>query len=198
MGKDFLLSHISNSLILASSNMKNLGLFNGKMGVILFFMHYARYLGNKSYQDFAFILLEELFEDVNSDMSIHFEDGLTGIGWGVEYLLQNNFLSGNALDILEDIDLKLYEYDLERISDKSLETGLAGICCYLKIHLHDKKSLMFDYLKYYESFLTKCEKEFSFDLHSFIQQVSELKENFVDWKPGLKNGCAGYGLKLIL
>lgn len=196
--KNILLSRISNYLILNSSCMKNLGLFNGKMGVVLFFMHYARFSKNDYYHDFASILLDEIFEDISSVISIHFGDGLTGIGWGIEYLVQNELVEGNTLEILEDIDLRLYEYNLERIVDKSLETGIVGIYSYLSYHLYNKKSFNCDYIEYYKYFLSKCESFNGFDFHSFIQKMDlDVKSDISKWRSGL-NGCSGYGLKLML
>ena len=41
--KDILLRRIANHLILHSIDIEDIGLFHGKMGVVLFFAHYARY-----------------------------------------------------------------------------------------------------------------------------------------------------------
>ena len=41
---------------------KRQGLYNGKMGMVIFFFHYARYTGNSLYQDFAEEFLNEILE----------------------------------------------------------------------------------------------------------------------------------------
>ena len=51
--KDILLRRIANHLILHSIDIEDIGLFHGKMGVVLFFAHYARYTDSAIYDDFA-------------------------------------------------------------------------------------------------------------------------------------------------
>lgn len=53
---------IANHLILHTSTMSDLGLFYGKMGSVLFFIHYAKHTNNSIYDDFAGEILDE-FED---------------------------------------------------------------------------------------------------------------------------------------
>lgn len=51
-------------------------------------------------------MLEEVIQELHSDLPIRFSDGLCGIGWGVEYLIQNAFIAGDSDEILEDLDQK--------------------------------------------------------------------------------------------
>lgn len=50
MNKHEVLQRIARYLMLHSSFTDKIGLFDGKMGVILFFMNYARYTGCKRYE----------------------------------------------------------------------------------------------------------------------------------------------------
>ncbi|MEY8611270.1 glycosyltransferase [Parabacteroides segnis] len=118
-------------LILNSGFTSDLGLFHGKMGYVLFFVHYARYSQNKQYETFAYELLEDIYEDINNDLPINLENGLCGIGWGIEFLVQNGFVEGDTDEILEEIDKRVMEYDVSRLSDLSFRKGLGGIVFYI-------------------------------------------------------------------
>ena len=50
---DILLERIANHLIIQTSAMDDIGLYYGKIGIVLFFAHYARYTGCSVYEDFA-------------------------------------------------------------------------------------------------------------------------------------------------
>lgn len=123
-------------LTINSSFLGDLGLFHGRMGIVLFFAYYARVTQNKQYEDFAEILLDEIYEEIHWDLPINLENGLCGIGWGIEYLVQNGFMKGNTDEILADIDRKVLEIDPLRISDLSFRRGLAGIIFYVIARLN--------------------------------------------------------------
>lgn len=95
---------ISNVLLLNASFIENLGLINGKIGIAIFFYRYARYTKNKIYERYAEELIDEICNEINITVPIDFTDGLIGIGWGIEYLVQNGFIETNTDEILEEID----------------------------------------------------------------------------------------------
>jgi hypothetical protein len=68
-----------------------------------------------------------------------FETGLAGIGWGIEYLVQNNFSEGNTDEILEVVDNKVFRI-LQEANQPSFElsNGLSGYLFYLINRLRDK------------------------------------------------------------
>ena len=125
------LERISRHMIMHASFLPNIGLYHGKMGIVLFFAHYARYTGNTLYEDFAGEILEEVYEGIHRNLPANFEYGLCGIGWGIEYLLQNGFMEGDADEMLAEIDAYVMERDLRRITDHSIRTGLEGILYYI-------------------------------------------------------------------
>lgn len=199
--KDILLKQIANHLIVNASFLKDLGLFHGKIGIVLFFYQYARYTDNSIYQEFAGELLDEVFNELHDSIGPDFENGLSGIAWGILYLLKNEFAHGNPDEILEDIDNKLMEVNLLKVRDLSLERGLTGISVYLSYRLaHQSEISPFD-----AEFVSDLQKVISdkalpveFDLYSIVNQntlssIEEIKRDAL----GLKEGYAGYGLKLI-
>jgi hypothetical protein len=106
---DSRLQRIANVLLLNGSFTDNLGLLNGKMGIAIFFFHYARYTGNKIYEDYAGELIDEIYEEINLSTPAGFANGLTGIGWGIEYLVQNGFVEADTDEALEEIDNRIYQ-----------------------------------------------------------------------------------------
>ena len=80
------LQRIANVLILNVSFTDNLGLLNGKMGIAILFYHYARYTKNDIYEEYAGQLINEIYEGITNVSSVDFFNGLTSIGWGIEYM----------------------------------------------------------------------------------------------------------------
>jgi lantibiotic modifying enzyme len=90
-----------------SNKISDVGLLNGKMGIVIFFAHYAQYTGLQRYDEFAENLLDEIYDALGRNSPIDFQSELCGIGWGIEYLVQNGLMAGNTDEILEDIDKKI-------------------------------------------------------------------------------------------
>ncbi|MDR3046572.1 MAG: hypothetical protein LBU51_03035 [Bacteroidales bacterium] len=120
-------------LLLKSCFLRDLGLFHGKMGISLFFYHYSQYTANPVYSDFAGDLLDDIWKNIHNRMPDTFESGLTGLAWGIEYLIQNNFVSGNGNEICEEIDERVMSLDPCRITPKFIEKELEGFLHYVLI-----------------------------------------------------------------
>ena len=118
-------------LTINSSFTGYIGLFHGRMGIILFFVHYAHSTQSKHYEDFAGYLLDELYEEIHEDLPVNLENGLCGISWGIEYLVQQGFMEVDTDEILVDIDCKMMELDPLRMTNLSFRCGLAGIAFYV-------------------------------------------------------------------
>lgn len=212
-------------LIIDSGNISNNGLFHGKMGIVLFFAHYGRYSGDKLYDQFAGKLLDEIYEDITTEMPVNLESGLCGIGWGVEYLVQGGFMKGNTDDILEEIDLRIMERDPRRIRDVSFRSGLGGIAFYVLARLITKRQegrYPFDltYIRDLQKALASSDlqkdKENPIDLVQDINAFLSGQMNFpydlklpsvlieqspsrinkkINMPMGIINGLSGFGLK---
>ena len=124
---DVLLEKIANHYLFYGSFYSDLGLYNGKMGMIIFFFHYARYTGNSLYEDFAEEFLNEILESLHTETPISFKRGLAGIGWGMLYLIKQGFMETDIQETFKDMDDKVMEYNLLYMKDRSLETGAKGI-----------------------------------------------------------------------
>jgi len=157
------LQRIANFLLLNSSFIDNLGLLNGKMGIAIFFYHYSRYCGNKIYQDYAGELIDEIYEEINNGTPVNFANGLTGIGWGIEFLVKNKFVYSDTDEALSEIDNAVYRNSLYR--PFLLESGndLFGYGLYyiarLREHGNDDNNLKTLFKKQHLIYLTDdCER----------------------------------------
>jgi lantibiotic modifying enzyme len=195
---------LARQLTLFSSFIPALGLCHGKMGISLSLFHYARFTGKKLYENFAGELLDEICEELPQTMTVDFETGLCGIGWAIEYLLQNHFAEGNSNLILASFDKKIMERDIRRITDNSFLSGLGGISSYINMRLHSPShrtdDIPFDetYLNDWKSVTTTA--TFPDDrqiLHTITQTIPQ-GNNISSWNLGLSNGCAGFIIKNIL
>lgn len=226
MSNNLILDRIAKYLILNSSFLDNSGLVNGKMGVVIFFCHYSRYCKNLLYDDFAGELLDEIYEDITIDAPIDFENGLSGIGWGIEYLIQNYFMQGNSSQILEEIDCNIMKLDPKRIHDLTFRKGILGIAYYIAYHVKSIRNNMTVFDQSYLNQIFSAISNISLE-HNFVDElidsfflpdkyvrkqcssilITDLFDNsfcnidvdseFARLPLGLENGLAGFGLKLM-
>jgi hypothetical protein len=123
--------------ILNDRNLNNQGLMSGKIGQSIFFYILARKLSNEDYAKCAEKLIDEIF--LKTTPIINFKDGIAGIGWGIEYLIQNDFCEGEPDEILEDIDSKIFKFlNEEKEIPFGLQNGLIGYLQYLIMRLKNK------------------------------------------------------------
>jgi lantibiotic modifying enzyme len=110
----------------------NYGLFHGNTGLSIFFYHHAKSTNNPEYELIADDLLDKVFANINTSASVDFENGLAGIGWGIEYLVQNGFAEGDTDEILEEVDNKVFKaLNEDNQTSFELTNGLTGYLFYL-------------------------------------------------------------------
>jgi hypothetical protein len=122
-------------VVLHANDIPARGLFDGQMGIVLVLSEYARARKLRPLKTAINFLLDQVLENLSTEMPLDFANGLTGIGWGVEYLLQNKFQRGQGADICAAIDQKLMQQNILRQTDLSLEKGLEGWLHYIVAHL---------------------------------------------------------------
>mgnify|MGYP002410467450 CR=1 FL=1 len=129
------IKRIIHHLMLNAYFIPDISFSHGQMGVALTMSEYSRYTNNEIYFDVASYLLDNIVEKIAKNLNYSFSTGLSGIGWGIEYLIQNSFIEGKSLEICEEIDRKIMETDPKRIEDLSLNTGFEGLLHYVIYHL---------------------------------------------------------------
>jgi len=215
------LSSISRYLMLHNT-IDNLGLINGKMGVVIFFYHYSQYTKNSLYRDFERGLLDDIYEDINPETTFDVEDGFCGIGWGILHLIEEHFVDANADETLGEIDRCIMERDVRRITDTTLYNGLAGIAQYvvqrknmdqlfiqeLIQNMNSKGYLneAFEFLKKrLQEIVYRDTQTISYSTKQFLQtlvaiaptEINSLYWNKYDIGIG-SNGLSGIGLNIML
>ena len=98
------LLQIANTILLNAGKVQVVGLFDGKMGIVLFLYHYSEINGNKVYSDFADQLLDDVLDWINKHtLPVNFAHGLIGISWGICYLIEKRIIDADT-DILEEME----------------------------------------------------------------------------------------------
>ena len=122
-------------LIINSIGFNDIGLFEGKMGIIISLITYSRKTKHKAIEEVADFLMNQVLNNMTNISPLSFSNGLTGIGWGIEYLIQNGYVPGCGADICTEIDKKLMSCDIRRVDDLSLEHGIYGWLHYIVAHI---------------------------------------------------------------
>jgi Lantibiotic modifying enzyme len=91
------------------------GLIDGKMGIAVFFFHYAEYVKEEKYNDYANNLIEDVQNQISFDTPLNYNSGLTGIGTAIEYIVQQGMTDDNTDEILSDFDKIFKLYLKERV-----------------------------------------------------------------------------------
>lgn len=104
--------------------------------IVTLFQQY-RSSGKENYKEQAESLLNEIMGSCNKNMPLSYHHGLCGIGAAIEYLIRNNFVKGEADEILEDIDSAVISVISNRPPmEANIENGLLGLACYLYERLY--------------------------------------------------------------
>lgn len=192
---------IANYLLLHSSYMRELGLFHGKMGIVVALYLYADALHDDVMRDYAWELFQQVYDGVHTDMPIGLERGLAGIGYGTALLCKRGLLECSLNDILVDIDQKIMERDPRRIADKSVRTGGRGLMMYLKLRQSVEMVTTFDssYLKELRDtmagYVAPSEE---MQLMSILNEPTFAETDYLEKPLDIDGGSAYYILKNII
>lgn len=150
----------------------------------------------------------DIYEDINTSLVIGLESGLAGIGWGIEYLIQNQFLSGDTGEILEDIDYLIMERNPLKIRDLSFKSGLKGVCFYVLSHMKSPcaKTMVLDDTYLTDLFFAIPKPDMEFLQMMPVKIIPDMllgnlpdivNEDLSSFPVGVENGVSGLGLKLM-
>ena len=112
------------------------GLLDGDLGIAIALFEACRILENSKIREAAYSLIDETYERMNQD-DLSFASGLSGIGWGINYLIEQGYVSGNVNHVLSEIDDLLLKNILSknRIFLLTLSDGLSGFLLYINKRL---------------------------------------------------------------
>lgn len=128
------LSNIVDYLIFKSNTLSEIGLFHGKMGLVVTLYLYAKKYNDDIVNEYAWELLQQVYDGIHTNVPIDLENGLAGIGYGTTLLCQYGIFDCNLNDILLDIDTKIMERDPRRFTDFSMRTGVKGLMLYINLN----------------------------------------------------------------
>lgn len=108
-----------------------IGLLTGQMGIIVVLAQYARKKHKPEVEEIADVLYDNVIKRVATMRDISFASGLSGICWGIEYLVQHGILEGPAEEICKDADAVIAEADITKMKSQTLESGTYGLWQYV-------------------------------------------------------------------
>ena len=80
------LENLISLVIVSGRACEPVGLFNSKMGIVIFLFHYAEQTRDASFADIAYELMDEIQDGIDAHFLSNYANGLAGIGAGIEYL----------------------------------------------------------------------------------------------------------------
>ena len=175
---------ITEMLLLQCTLVDCPGLIHGKLGIAIFFFHYAHYTGNGLFEDYAIDLIDEMQSQLHNNSPADYETGLAGIGVGMDYLISNCFLSVEN-DFFGDLDKRMYRaviYDTWQ--DLSFYDGLTGYGQYWMMRLRQQTSLK-PAQKCISHIVTQIEEKFpdipaneQYDVYCFLHGLHQQMSDF--------------------
>jgi len=97
MSQEKTIRKIANQLLQDAEKVTSGGLYNGKAGLSLSLFMASRFLQDESLEDVAYQLLKESLAVKTRDIS--FENGRSGTGYALLYLIENNYLEADFDEI---------------------------------------------------------------------------------------------------
>ena len=116
------------------------GLFHGKMGLAIYFFALARKTNSSDHQSQTEKIIEEVYNEAGKvTFPVDFENGLSGIAWGLCYLIKNDYVNADPDEILEDVDDRIFSYLNENMEKLPLgiSQGLLGYLVYYTYRLEN-------------------------------------------------------------
>lgn len=166
------LDSVVESLRIQAFNCTDVGLYYGKMGIVIFFFEYARKTQNEFYEDLAMDLLNSILDLLDNSSSVSYSNGLSGIGTGIVFLIKEDFIEANADYVLSEIDSKICSVIHHRdLSNLSLDTGICGLGKYLVARIINSETA--------ESFSAIKNKEHLIYLVDWIESVITKDDKYL-------------------
>lgn len=182
-------------IILQGSNIRNIGLYHGKIGIVLSLFLYARVYNDKIVENYAWDLLQDVYDGANKMMPVGLEDGLSGIGYGITLLRSVGIFESNMNDVLYDIDQKIMNIDPRRITDYTVRSGMQGIMSYICIRQsldEELHSIDNQYISELKERLSWRYNVMEFSLTKNIIRPNWKVGDYVGKDLGIDNGCCYY------
>lgn len=192
---------------------ESISLYRGQMGITIAIALYARHHSVEQIELCADKYMLNIRRWIKSIHNISFAFGLSGICWGVEYLVQHGFIPGAAHDMLKKIDEIIAKHDVTTINNFSLESGLLGLWHYIMARIQGNLKaglelpFSHDYIDKWLHVIGSNPDNFPYNALERLQlalsgnlieeelkieQFINVEENFDEHDLSLQNGISGY------
>lgn len=129
-----------NNILTQYEDSSSLGLENGRCGLVL--SSFLLSEKDERYKEKTFIHLDYLLDHVYESTSLSFNEGLMGIGWMLEFLTQNQYISNSCDSLLHEIDDIIYKWvNFHQLDSFSLNNGYIGTLLYFCYRLRGDRIL---------------------------------------------------------
>lgn len=129
----------TNRLVERGKCLQTIGLWNGKMGVAIYLLHFTRITKNRIYENEAYELIDAVYKQIPFEKSVCFDNGLLGIGCGLQYLINNRFVEADSDEVLLELDdIAKNIIDIRSLDIINLEKGICGVGYYLYQRLKNR------------------------------------------------------------
>ena len=188
--------------LLYSPYMRDIGLFHGKMGVVIALYMYSTKYHDELISEYAWDLFQQIYDGIYSNMSIGLEDGLAGIGYGTTILYKRGLVDCDLNSILVDVDSKIMEHDPRRMKDLSIRSGVGGLIQYIALRKSTGEPFeTFDAQYLSELYVTAAPVISNYQetgLMNILNVPSFSIEEYTEKPLGIDGGSSYYILKDIL
>ena len=188
--------------LLYSPYMRDIGLFHGKMGVVIALYMYSTKYHDELISEYAWDLFQQIYDGIYSNMSIGLEDGLAGIGYGTTILYKRGLVDCDLNSILVDVDSKIMEHDPRRMKDQSIRSGVGGLIQYIALRKSTGEPFeTFDAQYLSELYVTAAPVISNYQetgLMNILNVPSFSIEEYTEKPLGIDGGSSYYILKDIL
>lgn len=169
----------------------NLGILTGISGSALFFFHYSKFKNNDDAAEIGIDLIKKCFDKINDGYSHStYCSGITGFGWLLEHLLEEDFIDFDGDDLLIELD----DYLLAKMQDDFKNN--------YNDFLHGGIGYGFYFFKRYKNTKSKVYKEKYkknlLQIISYLNDNSHKEDNKIKWasKKNDEDGPFEYNLSL--
>jgi hypothetical protein len=176
------LRQIADMLLLNGTLTECPGLVHGKMGIAVFFFHYAQYTDNMLFADYALDLIGEMRNQIHVNSRADYEKGIAGIGVGIDYLIRNGFVDAED-DICEDLDQRMVRAVMyDPWLDFSMYEGLTGYGRYWISRLRDHapalqaQECLMCIITQIEEKLSDIPTEKQIDVYCFLYDLQKISD----------------------
>ena len=166
-----------NNILTQYEDSTSLGLENGRCGLVL--LTFLLSETDERDKEKAFTHLNYLLEHVYESTSLSFNEGLMGIGWTLEFLTQNQYISNSCDSLLHEIDDIIYKWvNFHQLDSFSLNNGYIGTLLYFCYRLKGDRIL----LPNRELALKECTVRILGKLYAEAKKQTETQFSDMEWK----------------